>query len=519
MQILYGLNRGATNDQRPKGLEQPSVAGAQGFVVRRTTEQCRKAYSNDAQPIPQDLQTPSKITFMISKKNCKLYRMHQTRRSYLYLRIFALLGFGLSSIAIAEDEVSFQGSLVWQNYGTSNLLNNKNPQNPDNSVALIPNTAFDSRMLPDFQFRAKTFKLIFRPIISERWSQTRVESLSTSSKIKADAYINEAYAQWNASDSFLFAFGLQNFQWGPTESISPTNKIFRDSILSKDVFYESKGKYLSRANLSLGKNFNFILLSNVDQAPRHDTYRSEEVFETSVLAKAEANWNGGANYFGLAGGAFESGNPWFGEYFNLDIKFIDGLSIFGDVSHEKQPLSWYPVRRSIPGGPTTAYDLVTFEQSERDNNNFKTLAVGGLRYAFENGSDLRFEYIFNQLGYTNEQREDAYYGIDPTVTTQSPYLLVNSSRFFYPGIGLPGQKYGYASVRVPDFFTLNDLLFYGRFLNSLTDHSSYMLFAFEYTIGDAGTFIFSQAGSSGGEHSELQGLVTNSTTLGYKHVW
>ncbi|MCX6123278.1 MAG: hypothetical protein NTV34_00780, partial [Proteobacteria bacterium] len=148
-----------------------------------------------------------------------------------------------------------------------------------------------------------------------------------------------------------------------------------------------------------------------------------------------------------------------------------------------------------------------------------SMAVGGLKYDFENGTILRAEYIKNDAGYTEEERGLFYASLANTSPAQLAVTTKNVAAFQRTGLEFPGQKYWYASAQVPDFLTVKDLTLYLRALYSVTDDSASGYSSIDYLVGDAGTVSFSSSGDLGKPNTELRSAIKNSYILAYKHNW
>lgn len=411
-----------------------------------------------------------------------------------------------------ESWLTYRASLQWINaISGSQILTS--PANPGNFQG-IPNLEAISELRPDLKIDADKVLFLARPQFRYTPSQTNTNGITYHSLglEQADFYFNDLFMQWAPGDTVILAYGLQNYQWGPAESFSPTNTIFHETIQSKDVLFEFRGHHIVRANFTPAEDWSFVLLGEItgDGEP---SFIANQAFERQFILKSEHNWNSGADYAGLALNWREFTGNSFGEYFNLS--FANGFSIYADVDHAVGSHSWYPVTQTNPDGSTG----VTLAQSQASNSSLYTLAVTGMRYSFVNGSDARLEYIFNQAGYNSSQEAL----IRQALVSPGPFQLLtnlqNTSQFISPGLEFPGQQFLFASLRIPDFLELKGLSFYSRYMFSLTDQSGTAYSTLEYLVGSSGT-LFSAVGFSHGDPlSELRGLVSYTAIGGYKHAW
>jgi hypothetical protein len=304
-------------------------------------------------------------------------------------------------------------------------------------------------------------------------------------------------------------YGLQSYQWGPAEAGSPSNRIFRETVRAQDVLYELKGHHLLRANFTPTQNWSEVALFEITDNGQAEL-EAEERFARKALLKSELSWGGGANYAGVVLGARERRGAWVGEYGSVEI--VDGLSAYIDTSHEQGSLAWYPIVESS-GAPTV------LSQSKRDDAHINTFAVTGVRYAFESGSDLRAEWVFQEAGYTTDEVTRAWDAMTSSDPPQAVLAPLNAARWARNGLEFPGRHYALLSYRLPDAFNTKDWTLYFRALLSMQDWSSASYISSENAIGTNGTLFGSLSATAGRVDSELRGLVGTAITLGYRYAW
>lgn len=431
----------------------------------------------------------------------------------------------VSQAQAAEDPVTFRGSLAWINavVGTTVL---DSAVNPDNAVLRLPERRAVSELRPNLKLTTSALQLIARPRIRYEMSQIEAGEKKETPKGKADDELSEAYGQWTVSDSLTFAYGKQNYQWGAAEALSPSNRMFHETAQNRTVLYEAQGKSIARLNFSLGKTFTTVVMAETKENEDASPFVAEEAFQATGLVKPEVNWSNGADYFGVVLGARERGRGWVGEYFNVEVPFIDGLALYGDAAHQKGSDAWYPEQNA---------GVTTFAQNLKDESTTYTLAVGGLRYDFEGGTILRAEYVRNDAGWTQDERDLALASVDvaalqeaaaaappaaPVLNADGETLYeVNLRRFLTPGLEVPGRRLAYASGHFPDLFGVKDWTFYARGAKSLTDGTVTGYASTEYKVGDAGTLAYAASGSGGRKDGELRGYTAPTHIVSYRHDW
>lgn len=378
--------------------------------------------------------------------------------------------------------------------------------NPGNTLARTPDQTASLELRPDWSLGNGALKLVARPRLV--LDHQRIKA-GTSTASDSDLFLrwSEGFATWTASDSFSLSYGLQNFQWGPAESASPSNRIFRDTIQVKDSVYVVNGKHLLRASYAPSTAFSEILLLELsgNGDPEPEPY---ERHAKKALLKSELSWKGGSEYAGLVLGWRDRFGAWLGEYLSLEP--IEGFSVYADASHQSGSLAYYPTRV----GAYTA-----FTQSKRGETRLYTFAAGGARYAFENGNDWRVEYLFQEAGYGKAQLADSRAALLSRDPLQLLVLSSRSAAAYGNGLDFPGRSYLYSSVRFPSSWGIRDWNLYARALRSLQDSSTSVLGSSESGVGEQGTFIASVAASFGGDGTELKGTVDLGATLAYRHAW
>jgi hypothetical protein len=302
------------------------------------------------------------------------------------------------------------------------------------------------------------------------------------------------------------SFGLQNYQWGAAESLNPSNRIFHENIDGKGLLYTVEGRNLGRVNISWTKRINTVLMSETEKAKDTSLFRAEETFQTKALM------NNGADYIGVVYGAPETGDSWFGEYFNLSL--FDGLSFYVDAAHQKNSEAWYPVLEASAQAPNQ--QVVQLRQSKIGDGKFYTLAVAGLRYSFEGGSDLRFEYIANDAGWSKEESQRAVLALNLKSPLQVADYSKNLQRILKPGLEYRGKSFALLSWRIPDVFDVKDFVVYVRTLRSVIDGSATYYGSTEYSFGSASTLIFSAYSTQGSTDSDLRGVASSVITAGLR---
>src|SRR5690606_19291186 len=155
------------------------------------------------------------------------------------------------------------------------VTNNENLINLDNNILKLPEYSGISEFRPNFMLSSNKIQLVARPRIRFLYEETGTGKDSQRSEGFSEAELNEGFASWFLSDQFSFTVGLQSFQWGPAEVLSPSNRLFHVTSLARDVLYEVRGKHIGRVNYSLGQNISVVLLSEYEQNKDEEPFVAE----------------------------------------------------------------------------------------------------------------------------------------------------------------------------------------------------------------------------------------------------
>ena len=389
-------------------------------------------------------------------------------------------------------------NLEWYNSYSVLSPNLKHVMNVDNRRLEFPSGHFTSDLRPEMVLKSRFIKYVVRGralLDSTSIELKNPDEKKNKSDTKLD--LSDAYADLLLKSNLSLVFGLQNFQWGPTELISPTNPFFHFNSQQKSFFYKEKGHVLLRVNYNATDNLNYIFIS--EPISNNDPYWiSEKNFGSKLLLKSEYTFTG-TNYLGLVIGLGEKQRPLFGEYFNWTTE--TGHSIYFDIKHSAGKYNFSP-EKNLFG----LYDMVFQDKT----GSFQTFSTLGFRY--EGRTDFRVEYIYNSAGLKAEEMKNAI----SAATALSFNLAKNLTHFFAPGLELLGQHYLYLSLRIPDLGSSNDINLSLRDLISLQDSSQVFQFDFDKGLTDSTVMYAEATYAAGSEKTELTISNIYSFSLGLK---
>jgi hypothetical protein len=410
-----------------------------------------------------------------------------------------------TAAAEAVPSLAFRGHLEWITAAGA-ASSRASSVNPGNRVLEIPAGGAQTELRPDLRLEYGTaLTAIARPRFLLKVQRAETADGWQPERSEATAEWIEGYANWRVTDGLSVAYGLQNFQWGPAELVSPSNRIFHSTGFYRDPVFVVRGRHLVRVNVSAGRAWSAVLLAEVEdngEAP----FVAGEPFEPKAQAKLEYTAPGGDLYAAVTAGAAQRSRGWFGEYFTAPL--VAGLSAYADAVHTVGRRAWYPVPDPVLGA--------TFAQTGMETRRLRTTALGGLRYAFENGDDLRVEYLFDEAGWTDAQLSAAQTAAVAGLAAGDPGGV---ARFADPGFELLGRHLVYASLSLPDLPPGERTRVQARYLRSLTDGSGAAFVTGSYDATDTVVAFISLSATHGPADGALSRLSRGAALLGAAVNW
>ncbi len=414
------------------------------------------------------------------------------RRALLLLVLPALA----AASASAQGELSVSGQLdvIGAARGlvpTDTLLNHKN------TVLRLSHLALTSEARPSVEVHIGGWlTAVARPRLVGGFAMAQVNGDWPEGESALAVTLPELYGTWQASDWFALSWGLQNFQWGPGELASPSNRLFHETGLLRDPLYLVQGRHLVRANLSSGRELSvvgMVELSDTDERP----FVAREDFDRSAHLKVEYADATGRWLVGVVGSAWLEHEPTLGEYAQLQL--TDVVALYLDASHGRERRAWYPGRHAFVKRSIDVDEIELF-----------STALVGARLSFDGGVEVRGEYLSQQAGWEADDFEDAALLVLATRDLE-PYVA--------PGLELVGQQFIYLALRAPELPPMKKLTVQPRVLWSLTDRSMAAFVTISAEAGERTTAFLSAFASVGDAHDELARFVRGAVTFGVVNTW
>lgn len=355
--------------------------------------------------------------------------------------------------------------------------------NPGNLRLQLPKYETQLELRPDFKVAlGNLFELVARPRLRETvHTQPELPSAATTPRENTDYFLNEGYFRFLPSENAQFAVGRQNFQWGPAESLNPSNPFFPGLLIFPEPFHEVRGIWMGRANFSLGQQFSLVALGEL-RAPSDYHFETPteapENYQDRIGVKGEYTWGSGSHSLGFVYGRkqdIDRTRTEIGEYVTLTLS--NALQVYNDGQLSQGYTQFQPDASWLYYG------------------------VSGARYTFEDGTEARLEYIFNGIGANSTQLQ----ALNSVLAAQPVSVAANAS--FSPS-DLPGRSYLYGALRLSSqlakWTRLTQPSFSFRNLVSLADSSCLSFLALEGGLSERITLYLYGGGSLGKSNSELR---------------
>lgn len=254
---------------------------------------------------------------------------------------------------------------------------------------------------------------------------------------KRDLWLNEGFVTINPRDEVQLTVGRQNYLWGPSEVVGPSNTFYSDLLNRPNPLFLLRGLNMARLNLSRTNEFSLVTMAelpNMKDADFQMRFPEEDQNQHRWLLKGEYASGDGEISAGLVIGqkSEPSYTRSFGSYFMWTVN--SAFQAYFDARVDNRDESYLPY------------------------------SVMGVRWTFLDGTEWRNEYIYKRVG--------------PNLV--SPLLQDN----------LIFDKYYYSGLRInlDSWKTFESPIWGIRSLYSLSNHSGTLSSYIETGINDMTTF-------------------------------
>lgn len=402
-----------------------------------------------------------------------------------------------SSLSLAQftSRLEVYGSADHKQIFNNSLINS------DNSILKLPNQSQTFEIRPDFQWQlTEPINVVIRSRHLLQRTQIPLASQPDQSTLQGISDLTDLFLGFQVSDQTSLVLGLQNYQWGPAEILSPSNIFYHFKNDQRSYYYKEKGRALLRANHSLNDKTQLTFISEpVDN--RTQNWVAEVDFKPQSAVKIERQLSTPVDLVAFIIGNSGPKGQYVAGHFNYSVQ--ETYSFYADTKLEQNG-SYYYVS---PVG----HDFVL--STTNSDSSVKALSVVGFRY--EGEFDFRQEIILNEAGFSQSDWNQ----VKLAITTISPSLVSNLNRFNRSGLELLSNSYSYTSLRFPDFGQSNQFHTSTRLLKSLVQDSSVLQLNLEYDFSDAVVFSSELLLPVGKKDTEFKLVQGDQITLGFKAAY
>lgn len=282
-------------------------------------------------------------------------------------KLFTLLFF-LTQVTWARViDLSFRANVL-TGAELINLKENSNI-NPDNQIFKQFNKSLHLELRPNLELRRSDWaQLTLRPRFEGLWG-TSPRGNKTETLLKRDLWLNEGFLTLTPKDFVQFNIGRQNYLWGPSEAVGPSNPFYSDILNRPSPLFLLRGVNMARINISSGTEYSFVSMvetNSMEDADFQIRYPEKEENKHRMILKAEYTSQDGQISAGVTGGK-KSQNPYskfIGSYFMWTIN--------------------------------SAFQSYADARVDETNSTHSPYWVMGLRFTFQDGIEWRNEYIYKK---------------------------------------------------------------------------------------------------------------------------
>jgi hypothetical protein len=341
------------------GLPAPSVKPGEGFTLRRTSTQPQLTYSlSELEPVAEPPAPPEP-----APPSAPVPTLAERASPWL-------------------DHVSTTGRLL----GTAGYQRpTLGGLDPDNRVLELPGWVTTAEARWDLSVDVWQLQFMAKPRFTWTWEELRQGPDAGDSSAEADLLLLEGTARANLFDRVFLSFGRENLQWGPAQTVNPSNPFFFENGRENPI-REIPGLDFFRAVWLPSYNWTFTWLTN--------TGKGEGNFENRSWHPAHALKAEYVGYSANAGVLVHGGDEFptsLRGYFHWTAS--EGASLYGEASIAEESGARYPTETG------------SLEERDADDGGPTLFGLIGSSYTFVVGPTVYLEYIYNGEGYTDAEAE------------------------------------------------------------------------------------------------------------------
>ncbi|MBN1849777.1 MAG: hypothetical protein JW932_14465 [Deltaproteobacteria bacterium] len=262
-------------------------------------------------------------------------------------------------------------------------------QNPENDFLKVPRYLADLDLRPDAGLHFRRWDLNIKPRMNLQYKAWEDGTQKGEDDREDDWFINEWLCRLRVMDNFFTSYGRENLQWGPSFLFSPSNPFFSDNGRTNPK-KELPGMDFARLVWLPNMEWTISLIMNMDEGRQEFTAWD---FQKTYALKLDHMAPSG--HAGLILAHQEEGREKIGVFGGWTTS--DALLLYGDAGFSEGSHALYPVEDN-----NTLFG-VSMQAKDQESKAWKGSAVLGGAYTFLAGPTLTVEYLYNGLGYNDEQ--------------------------------------------------------------------------------------------------------------------
>lgn len=438
--------------------------------------------------------------------------------------IFFLL-FSSSLISIAGEEVKTEeikqekGPSLWNEVSqgfeyslriiafTNYQDVSNSAQNPENDFLQIPRYVTQGELRPDLRFTFRSLDLSVKPRMNVRWNIWKDGSVEGETGVEDDWFINEWLARLKMSENLFISYGRENLQWGPSYLFSPSNPFFRDNGRDNPK-REIPGMDFARLVWLPDFSWSISLIANLAEGEQDFLFYD---FEKSYALKLD--YNGQESYAGLILSYQEKDRTKLG--FFAGWTATDALLLYSEGSLSRGSNVLYPVEANTPLA-------ASMEAANDKASSLDGVFLAGSSYTLEMGPTLTMEYLYNGLGYSDNQAERFYQLRERASETYNLLGLSGLSRLILSRTADPKMRFlrrNYLMLQYihNDIRDVLNLTF--RWTQNLDDGSGQFISFIEYLLGDHIGLFSIETINTGNHDTEFRTFLDSQWMIGMEYTF
>jgi hypothetical protein len=361
---------------------------------------------------------------------------------------------------------------------------------------------------PDMSLSFKDFYFSIKPRATALLEQFQTGTQKGERNREYDLFINEYLFQYQATEKWFLSFEREFLQWGPSFLSSPSNPFFFNNGKSRPN-QEGDGKEFARILFIPDLNWAYSFIVNTGNGRFNDRdfertyalktdYVSDNGYTSLILSHKEGDNH--KERVGLLGG----------------LTATDALILYSEANFQQGSDALYPIADNSP----LNYSMTAAEQN--DHSIYTSLLIGGT-YTLESGSSLTLEYLYNQMGYNDQQAEDYYQlrqNAHDAYNSNSPIAgLARQSlgQTIDNNLNFLRQNYLMLQYTNDDVFDLLNVTF--RWTQCLDDKSAQFVTLIDYFANDNIRLFASGIFNTGGDESAFGSILDYQAMIGIEYIF